>query len=263
MAALQEILKIQRRRGGTVNGRGVAIRELLEHAIPGYEVVPAAVHLTAATLSMAEARQLIANMPLFWMPHDLKDGKARMGSLDFLLHSPSKGAAQHLPLFSEKGRDPSRVTGTGEAVYDAYMPRNCDVMIANPPFTRAGGPGTAESTDWNPVFGAGLSKTDQATMTDALRRKLIGTPASLYAGLGSAFLVLACESIRAGGRLAFILPATALTGSRWSPIREMLLEEFVIDWVVVSHDPRARHKTRSLPGGSGSRSLSPPAMRKR
>lgn len=248
MAALQEILKLRRRYGGAENGREETIRELLEHSLHGYDVVPAAVHLTAATLSMAETRQLIANMPLFWMPHDVKDGKARMGSLDFLVESPAKGAAQHLPLFSEKGRDPGRVTGTGDSVFDAYMPRNCDMVIANPPYTRAGGPGTSESSDWNPVFGAALSRADQQRMTEALRRTLTGTPASLYAGLGSAFLVLANESIRIGGRLAFVLPATALTGSRWSPIREMLLREFAIDWVVVSHDPRARHKRGSLPG---------------
>ncbi len=248
MAALQELLKLRRRYGGAVNGRGETIRELLEQALHGYDVVPAAVHLTAATLSMAETRQFITDMPLFWMPHDVKDGRARMGSLDFLLTSPAKGAAQHLPFFSKKGQDPSRVTGTGESVFDTYMPRNCDVIIANPPFTRAGGPGTAGSTDWNPVFGAALSKADQATMTNTLRRTLTGTPASLYAGLGSAFLVLAQESIRIGGRLAFVLPATALTGSRWSPIREMLLEQFDIDWVIVSHDGRVRHKQENLPG---------------
>ena len=248
MAALQEILKMQRRFGDAVNGHPSAIRALLEDVLHGYDVVPAAVHLTAATLSMAETSQLIANMPLFWMPHDVKDRNARMGSLDFLRRSPSKGAAQHLPLFAERGRDAGRVTGTGEQIHDAYMPRNCDVMIANPPFTRAGGPGTPENTDWNPVFGAALSKADQHVMTDALRRTLAGTPASLYAGLGSAFLLLARESVKVGGRLAFVLPGTVLTGSAWVPVREMLLEEFDVEWVVVSHDSRSRHSRRNLPG---------------
>ena len=248
MAALQEILKMQRRFGDADSGHSAAIRSLLEDALHGYDVVPAAVHLTAATLSMAETSQLIANMPLFWMPHDVKDRNARMGSLDFLRRSPSKGAAQHLALFAERGRDAGRVTGTGEQIHDAYMPRNCDVMIANPPFTRAGGPGTPENTDWNPVFGAALSKTDQHVMTDALRRTLAGTPASLYAGLGSAFLLLARESVKVGGRLAFVLPATVLTGSAWARVREMLLEEFKVEWVVVSHDSRNRPKRGNLPG---------------
>ena len=248
MAALQEILKLRRRLGGAKCKQSDVTRLLLENALHGYDVVPAAVHLTAATLSMAETSQLIENMPLFWMPHDVKDGKARMGSLDFLRRSPGKGTAQFLALFPDKNRDPARVTGMGESVFDAYMPSACDVMIANPPFTRAGGPGTEENTDWNPLFGSVLSKVDQRLMTNVLRGTLASSPASLYAGLGSAFLVLAQECVKAGGRLAFVLPATVLTGSRWAKIRKMLVDKFCVDWVIVSHDGRTRHKTAVLPG---------------
>ncbi len=248
MAALQEILKLYRRAGGTANGQGDMIRTLLEKVVHGYDVVPAAVHLTAATLSMAEMRQIIGNMPLYWMPHDVRDGKARMGSLDFLLGSPNRGAAQFLPLFVAEGRDPGRMTGEGERIYDAVMPSDCNLVIGNPPYTRAGGPGTTENSDWNPIFGSALSKSDGGVMKDALRRTLAGTPASLYAGLGSAFVVLACERVRVGGRVALVLPATVLTGSRWAPVRDMLLDEFDVEWVVASHDRRHRVAKGDLPG---------------
>lgn len=248
MAALQEALKLQRRAGGSAENRREAIRILLERALHGYDVVPAAVHLTAATLSMAETRQVIGNMPLFWMPHDVHEGRARLGSLDFLSRSPSQGIAQKLPAFVDTERDAGRVTGGGERVFDAFMPEDCDLVIANPPYTRAGGPGTADNSDWNPIFGSALSKDDAAVMQKALRKTLQVTPASLYAGLGSAFVVLACEKVRAGGRIAFVLPATVLTGSRWRPIRELLLEGFSVDWVVASHDPRSRHARGGLPG---------------
>ena len=248
MAALQEALTLHRRAGGDSQSQGRTIRLLLERAVHGYDVVPAAVHLTAATLSMAETRQLIGVMPLFWMPHDVHEQRARLGSLDFLARSPSRGIAQKLPAFVDTEQDPGRVTGTGERVYDAQMPDECDLVIANPPYTRAGGPGGSEYTDWNPIFGSVLSKADARAMQHALRRTLHGTPASLYAGLGSAFLVLAGEKVKSGGRVAFVLPATALTGSRWSPIREMLLKDFDVDWVVASHDARNRHGKGSLPG---------------
>ena len=248
MAALQEALKAQRRAGVGPESRREAIRTLLERAIHGYDVVPAAVHLTAATLSMAETRQVIGNMPLFWMPHDMHEGRARLGSLDFLSRSPSRGIAQKLPAFVDTERDAGRVTGAGERVYDAYMPEDCDLVIANPPYTRAGGPGTADNTDWNPMFGSALSKSDAEAMQKALKKTLQVTPASLYAGLGSAFVVLASEKVKPGGRIAFVLPATALTGSRWGPIRELLLEEFSVDWVVASHDPRNRNARGDLPG---------------
>lgn len=248
MAALQEALTLHRRAGGDSESRGEVIRQLLENALHGYDVVPAAVHLTAATLSMAETRQLVGPIPLFWMPHDVNQGRARLGSLDFLARSPSRGIAQKLPAFVDTEHDPGRVTGTGEHVYDAQMPDECDLVIANPPYTRAGGPGTSDHTDWNPIFGSALSKAEAGLMQNALKRTLNPTPASLYAGLGSAFLVLANEKVKAGGRIAFVLQATALTGSRWSPIREMLLRDFDVEWVVVSHDARNRHGRRNLPG---------------
>ncbi len=248
MAVLQEALTLHRRAGGDSESQGASIRLLLENALHGYDVVPAAVHLTAATLSMAETRQLIGPMPLFWMPHDVHERRARLGSLDFLEGSPSRGIAQKLPAFVDTERDPGRVTGTGERVYDAQMPGECDLVIANPPYTRAGGPGASEHTDWNPIFGSALSKSDARLMQNALKRSLHGTPASLYAGLGSAFVVLASEKVKAGGRIAFVLPSTALTGSRWSPVREMLLRDFNVEWVVVSHDVRSRHATERLPG---------------
>ena len=248
MAALQEILKLYRRSGGGTAGQGDAVRSVLEEAIHGYDVVPAAIHLTAATLAMAEMRQIIANMPLYWMPHDVRNGKARLGSLDFLQSSPGKGQAQYLAMFPDESRDPGRMTGAGERVFDAYMPADCDLVIANPPYTRAGGPGTQENSEWNPIFGSVLSSADAQLMQSVLRRTLDATPASLYAGLGSAFTVLAKERLKVGGRMAIVLPATALTGSRWAPVRRMLLDDFRVEWVVVSHDARNRPKRGALPG---------------
>lgn len=48
--------------------------------------------------------------------------------------------------------------------------------------------------------------------------------------------------------MAFVLPGTALTGSRWRRIRELLLKEFAVEWVVVSHDARSRPAKGGLPG---------------
>ena len=248
MAVVQEVLKRHRRAGGDEESRRAIVKALLERALHGFDVVPAAVHLTATTLSMAETQQAIADMPIYWMPHDVHGGSPRLGSLDFLASSPSGGKAQFLQLFPDRESDPGRVTGTGEHVHDAFMPEQCELVIANPPFTRAGGPGSEKNTDWNPLFGSVLSRTDAEAMQQALRKTLEPTPASLYAGLGSAFTVLAHERLKQGGRLALVLPATTLTGSSWARIREMLLANYRIDWVVVSHDPRYRTKTKNLPG---------------
>ena len=184
MAAAQEILKRGRRNGG--DRESDVIRAILEEALYGFDVVPAAIHLAASTLCMAEARQVIGNMNLWRVRHDVADGVPRLGSLDFLSSSPSRGNALRLGLFEEQLS--VRVTGTGEVEDDVAMPSDCHLVIANPPFTRAGGPGDQENTLWNPIFGSLLDargcREDEVRLEE---RRWRGPPGSLYAGLGSAF----------------------------------------------------------------------------
>ncbi len=247
MASMQEVLRLHRRAGGDP---ALVTKDLLEKVIHGYDVVPAAVHLTAATLAMSETGQVVREMPLYVMPHDVAPDRAnkkvvvpRLGSLDFL-HG-SKASVK--TMFSGEG-DAGRRTGSGEEVYDADLPGNPDLIIQNPPYTRAGGPGDAKNTDWNPLFGSLLSKSDVTRMQQELRGRLTGTPASLYAGLGSAFACLADERIGQERRVAFVLPAAVLSGSRWAAIRRMFLQNYEIDWVVVSHDGRHRSTRKHFPG---------------
>ena len=246
MAALQEMLRSFRQSTERSDTAPFA-KMLLENVLWGYDVVPGAVHLTAATLSMAETRQITEEIPIQLMGHDVHEGMARLGSLDFLRSSPSQGRAQGIPLFPEHG-GASRTTSTGEEKVITHMPEVCDLIIANPPYTRAGGPGDRENTDWNPLFGSIHSKADAAEMKRALTKALQETPASMYAGLGSAFLALADERLRTGGRLAFVLPATLVTGSRWEKLRQLLLENYDVEWVIVCHDPRNRSKKSTIPG---------------
>ena len=249
MAAAQEVLKRARRAGAPAEQAPTIVRTILEEALYGFDVVPAAIHLAASTLCMAEARQVVKDMNLWRVRHDVTEGVARLGSLDFLSSSPSQGNAARLSLFDDEKPSIRRVTGTGE-VEDSRvgMPSKCHLVIANPPYTRAGGPGDEKNTVWNPIFGSLLDKRDAEKMKNALRKALDGTAASLYAGLGSAFVVLADEALDIGGRLAFVLPATMLTGSRWAPIRRLLLSKYSVEWVVVSHDLRNRSAKKGLPG---------------
>lgn len=249
MAAAQEILARTRRAGAPIKHPPTFVRTILENALYGFDVVPAAIHLAASTLCMAEARQAIKDMNLWRVEHDVANGVARLGSLDFLPTSPSKGNAAKLSMLDDTETATRRITGAGEvADRSVTMPSDCHLVIANPPFTRAGGPGDEKNTVWNPIFGSLHDKRDAEAMKQALRRTLNGTAGSLYAGLGSAFVVLADEAIEEQGRLAFVLPATMATGSRWAPIRHLLLTKYAVEWVVVSHDPRNRGARAGLPG---------------
>ncbi|MCZ0935336.1 MAG: hypothetical protein OXJ54_09165 [Gemmatimonadetes bacterium] len=114
MAAAQEVLKRARRAGAPAEQAPTIVRTILEEALYGFDVVPAAIHLAASTLCMAEARQVVKDMNLWRVQHDVADGVARLGSLDFLSTSPSRGNAAPLGLFDNEKPSIRRVTGTGE-----------------------------------------------------------------------------------------------------------------------------------------------------
>ena len=247
MAALQEILKRARKAGSENYDERRVIRAVLEDALYGFDVVPAAIHLAASTLCMAEARQLIQNVQLWRVRHEVLEGLPRLGSLDFLASSPSKGFATPIGLFEEEGIS-TKVTGSGESRDKIDMPKDCHLVIANPPFTRAGGPGDEENTNWNPIFGSLFDAQDAKKMKTALERALRPTSASMYAGLASAFVELADQHLSHLGRLAFVLPGTVMSGSRWRTTRSLLFNNYCIDWVIVSHDSRHRGKRQGLPG---------------
>ena len=60
------------------------------------------------------------------------------------------------------------------------------------------------------------------------------------AGHASSFTVLADRLVKRGGRVALVLPVTALSGESWRGIREMLASRYEVEFVVSSHDPDMR-----------------------
>ncbi len=248
MASLQEMIRLARSLDNGQNGNGNLVQTLLENCLYGFDVVPAAIHLAATTLQMAESSRLISETKLWRMNYGVDEGGPRLGSLDMLKNSPSRGNAMRLGLFPDTV-DGYLVAGLGEVGQtEIVFPPNADIVIANPPYPRAGGPGDDANEEWNPIFGALPKKGDREIMINALRDTLVPTPASMYAGLGSAFIVLAEENVKEGGRIAFVLPITAATGTRWARIRELLLDRFEIDWVIVSHEPGKRVSRKGIPG---------------
>ena len=246
MAALQEVLKACR--ANSKLGRPDP-KPILEQSIFGYDVVPGAQHLTNTTLSMAETSQTLSGIHIYAMPHDVESDSSipRLGSLDFLQQAPNHLSTKAMELF------PPVVTATrkrmsGEEEPGVHLPQKVDLFISNPPYTRAGGPGSSTNTEWNPLFGSVLSQNHVKIMQSAITKSLQGTFASMYAGLGSAFMALIDQELREGGMLAVVLPITALTGSRWRAFRRALLDRYTIEWVVTSHDPRHRSKRTGLPG---------------
>ena len=204
---------------------------LVERVIIGTDVVQSGIHMTAATLAAMSPLVRFEQMQLhtLYLDNDPDEG-VRLGSLDWL-KAPEAQAhfSSTLEQIGAKG-----VTGT------IVQRPVADLVISNPPYTRRGADGGQEDSIAR-VFdlpqGDIASQNAIAKQTSTL---LKGTPANQIAGHGSSFTVLADRLVHPGGRIALVLPATALSGESWREIRAMLSAGYEVEFVVSSHDPELR-----------------------
>ena len=201
---------------------------LVEKVITGADVVQAAIHLTAATLAAMSPSVKFEQMQL----HTLRLGrdaskKIWLGSLDWL------EAPETQSFFSTTEEQIGAASGKGGIVQRP----TADLVISNPPFTRRGSDGGKEEAIAR-VFSLPEGDTESqqaiAKRTSAL---LKGTAANQIAGHASSFAVLADRLVKPGGRIALVLPVTALSGESWREVRQMLASRYEVEFVVSSHDP--------------------------
>ena len=162
-------------------------RLMIEEVLYGFDVMPSAIHITGSTLSGMEPSVGFGSSRLYTMPYGRQeDGSVKIGSLELLQSSMA------LTLFNTS--DPAMRTGSaGEetaAQIIAEIPdEGFDLVIMNPPFTRATNHEGAHADITNPAFAAfdatrddqtamggrintSLGKTLAITVTPALPRRL-------------------------------------------------------------------------------------------
>ncbi len=201
-------------------------KAILEKILYGYDVLPSALHLTASTLALRSSKVSFEDTNLYSLP--LGGDDLRLGSIEFL-----EGDQISIPVdLFHTGVE--RVTGKGYEAVDSSYPTaslpKLDLCIINPPFTR--------SVGGNLLFGSvpePLRKNMQYRLANILRSKKIS--ASSTAGLGSIFVAIADQALKIGGRLALVLPKTLLSGVAWTKTRELLARKYVVETIIVSHDP--------------------------
>ena len=196
-------------------------RTLMENMLHGYDVLPSAVHLTASTLALLAPDIAFVRMNLFVMPLGVDQGRARLGSLDFL---------DNRELRTQMALDYSQIETirTGASMSretNATLPK-LHLCVMNPPFVR--------SVGGNLLFGS--LPDERGVLQKDLKKRLKRLPASATAGLGSVFVALADKHLEVGGRLAFVLPAALASGEAWGPTRKLLAEGYHLETVVSSHD---------------------------
>ena len=221
-AAYEAVLSRHRRFGGDDS----AIHpKMMEHALVGTDIMPAATHLTASVLSSTHPSITFGNTSIITLPYgEQSEQSARgiaIGALDLIEEQRT------LPLF---GTGQERLRGTGESeVGHVDLPHGgFDLVIMNPPFTR---PTNHEAVDAPPVPSfAGFDTSEKEQKHMSARLKKIRKPSMAghgNAGLASNFIDLAHAKVRSpGGVIALVLPAAFLQRQAWAASRRLLAANY-------------------------------------
>ncbi len=198
---------------------------MMEEVLYGCDVMPSAIHITGSTLSGMWPNVSYGKSRLYTLAYGRQsDDSVRIGSLELLDNQATDA------MFNTN--DPAKRTGSiGEetaAHVIADIPHEgFDLVIMNPPFTRATNHEGAHADITNPAFAAfGATDVDQTEM--GKRLNALGR-ASCYhgnAGIASAFSALAHSKLKPGGVLALILPLSAAAGLSWQEFRQMLVQRY-------------------------------------
>ena len=199
-------------------------RVLLEEVLWGFDVLQHATHLASVTLFLHEPAQPVRFSRIYALKLGIFGRNRCLGSIDFLRDSR---LLPHMLLFEETIAPISiRISAMEEGPEAVRIPI-FHYCIMNPPFTR--------SVGGNLLFGA-LPKKERRELQQELRKILrthnltgIG-----QAGLGAVFVFLADNYLKRGGRIGLVLPKAVLNGVAWRIVREKLLTDYHIEYVISS-----------------------------
>jgi len=227
-AAYQAVLSRYRRHSGDDRELHAA---MMESALVGSDIMPAATHLTASVLSSVHPEVPFASTSIITLPYGEQPAHTgqptALGALDLI------GEETTIPLF---GTGQKRLSGSANGNDRRIdIPHGgFDLVIMNPPFTR---PTNHEVADVPvPSFAGFATKEDeQKAMSRKLNRiRRPGMSGHGNAGLASNFMDIAHVKLkRDGGVLALVLPASFLQGDSWASARRML-EEHYRDVAIIS-----------------------------
>ncbi len=205
---------------------------MMEEVLYGCDVMPSAIHITGSTLSGAQPNVGYANSRLYTLAYGRQfDGAVAVGSLELLQSSAA------MALFNTS--DPALRTGsfgqeTAARVIADVPDAGFDLVIMNPPFTRATNHEGAHADITNPAFAAfNATPEDQTAMGQRTNRLGRDTCYHGNAGIASAFAALAHRKVKPGGVLALVLPLSAAAGLSWQAFRQLLATEYT-DLTVLS-----------------------------
>ena len=242
---------------------------MLEENIWGIDALSYAVQIASTNLALQDPTTQVRWMRTLTVPLGEADEKVVLGSLEFIKTRVVPDIVMYLTGKVKLMREAKVTSITGGEV-PKELPE-FDFIIMNPPFTRATGRGGRERGG---LFGFIVDESvrgdvvrEYERLRDSVQRelkaltlreeRLVTLPGikelynqyailskldveELYnvgqAGEGLLFLYLAFKRVKEGGKIAFVLPKSLLTGVSWFLARNLLFREFHPEHVVVSYD---------------------------
>ncbi len=202
---------------------------MMSSALVGCDVLPAATHLTASMLAAAHPMVRYDQSSIFTVAYGKQpNGNVALGSLDLL---------DHQGKFEVHSITAKVVQGIGESEKETWraIPNTAfDVVMMNPPFTRATRHEGQSLNVPNPMFAAfGSSAEEQKLMADAVKSLTKDSKSHGNAGEASMFLVLADRKLKQNGKLALVMPLSLISGESWENSRQLLAQNYS-DLILIS-----------------------------
>lgn len=239
LAAYQRVRELHRAHGGSPD---IFHSYMMENSLTACDIMPSAVHLSSSLLS-----SVAPGWPYNGTRHILfgfggvkrRDGRGEVikdGKGNPVLERDAKGRIivdiGSLALLDMKStrrqivlpiNEQMSLGGKGErsTIEIEMSPMSQDLVIMNPPFTRPTKHSPFNSEDHirdhkNPAFAAfGTSEAEQEAMKREERKLGRNTISDGNAGLGTTFTAIADNMVKSGGRIALILPTSAMMGGSY------------------------------------------------
>ena len=226
-AAYQRLVILQQMAGGSNPEHDHA--HMMEESLNAADIVPSAAQLTASMLSsIYPARTYSSSRVVVPEYGRVSPGPAvdindvRLGSLELL----DRNLQGLMPMYFIREQIEGQVSDTPGDRHLSMPHGSQDVVIMNPPFTRAGSDWDRQGRHVRQYRGLATTPKEQQLMTMRSRRYLRDTCHHGYAGLASAFVAIADQMVAADGTIAFVLPFSCAAGISWQKVRDLIREKY-------------------------------------
>lgn len=203
--------------------------EIMANTLVGCDVLPAAAHLTASMLAGAHPTVKYKKSSILTVAYGKQpNGNIALGSLDLL------DSQRTFDILDMNAKAAESMGEAEKETWSSLPHASFDVVIMNPPFTRATGHEGEKIGIPNPMFAAFRSSDEeQRLMSKAIKRLTHGTSAHGNAGEASIFLVLADRKLKTNGMLALVMPLSLISGDAWEESRVLIAKNYK-DIVIIS-----------------------------